>query len=124
MPREPQGDWIRHIYRESNDEADTLAKRAVDLKASYTSIYRKKKVYLRLRAFSDGSKSAGGVGCGVCIEGSNKVDSSGFCIWETAYEGSWYMGMSPTIVAAELNALSMAVAQIASYARYGEFMDM
>ena len=67
--RTNEADWARHIFRELNGEADTLANRH----AHTFSLHACPKPCLAFQVFFDGSSSPSGCGCGLVLFGAESI---------------------------------------------------
>ena len=112
-PRSSGADWRRHIYRELNKDADALANRAMDRRAS--EVWWSPDhlpPFARLRAYFDGGRRAEDCcSCGWLLQG---MRWSSPAKWHTFATGSIFLAPGTTSVAAELTGLEQVTKAVVS----------
>ena len=120
--REAVADWFRHVYREFNCRADSLANMAMDNHASEVHCcapLASKPVYVR--AWFDGGKrrESNLCACGWHVEGAWGTDASSEPSWRQLAHGSILLHPESTVVDAELQGLEQLVAAVVAIIRDG-----
>ena len=120
-PRTPSADWCRHVYRERNVAADTLANKAMDEKTS--SMWHSTDMHPKMQQlcahFDGGKRGDVATSCGWHLQGSLGADIDGEPVWHTLAWGSVLLDPGLTTVEAELAGLTEALGATLSWARHG-----
>ena len=111
MPRTEVADFFRHIYRELNTDADSMANRHAD---TWTlEPYLKPASFVR--AFFDGSRHEDKTGFGWVVFTSEDPRTDDRNVWSKEATRSVAISAEATITAAELEAASSLVRFLAAY---------
>ena len=120
--RAANADWFRHVYREFNSSADSLANKAMDNNAS--EVHCCDPLSSRpacVRAWFDGGKrrETNSCACGWHVEGAWLADGTNEPTWRRLASGSVLLQSESTVVDAELHGLEQAVAAVVAIIRDG-----
>ena len=110
MARAGDADFVRHIFRELNGEADALAGRHAYTYVEHTSRYD----FRCFRYFFDGSCPGASSGGGWVLYGAMDVVSDTECEWTKIASLSFPLDAGSTVTAAELEAALWGMAYLLS----------